>query len=433
MKRIAVLGHYTTPNLGDEASAAAVIANLSELYPETEIVCITLRPEVAAKRYQKKAYPLRYLIPATTSAEQLASNTETQGDASRPQPGLKDWLKVQIKRFPSIAHWLRISIERLRLLKSLPATLKQEVSFLKSSKAILRDIDAICVAGSGTLQDLWGGPWGHPYTLFKWSWLAKQQGCRFYFFSCGTVPFTTKTGPFFIKHALNWANYVSVRDEDSKRLLESIGTQNTISVMPDVAHSHPDVKSKVKTLPEKLSTALRVGLNPTPVYGEEYNTPEGKKQYCHYIDVLTQFVAYLITENHTPVFYCNHPRDKAVLQDIQRQAKVDLEISLFDEIAALQDYIYTLDIAIASRFHGILFPLAQCIPTISISKDQKQVELMKNYQLSAYNLPLDGITLNALIHCFEQVCHNRMLINEHLKNYKQKYLKRLTQQYQSLS
>lgn len=439
--KIAVLGHYTTPNLGDEASAAAVIENLSERYPEAEIVCIALKPDVAAKRYAKKAYPLRYIPPCSPNDR---SNSIPQGKNSSHaiesitspeesnEQGWKSNLKNKIKQFSWVFNTLKSIINIIDILRSLPHIFINEIRFLKSSYSVLEDIDIICVGGSGTLQDLWGGPWEHPYTLFKWSWLAKKHHCKFLFLSCGAVPFITHTGSFFIRKALDMASYVSVRDEDSKNLLKSIGVKNNIQVRPDVAHSHPAVRSKIKS-PYIGAKPLRIGINPTPVYGEEYETPEGKLAYQNYIDMMAKFLTYLTQNQCQPVYFANHPRDETVLKDIMKKANITEEILIASETDQLQEHIYTLDIAVASRFHGIVFPLAQCIPTIAICKDQKQVELMNNYDLSKYSLPLEHCTLDQLTACFEVLTANRVKIHEQLKALKQANLQSLDQQYELIT
>jgi polysaccharide pyruvyl transferase WcaK-like protein len=362
-----------------------------------------------------------------------ASKIELSDSSQLPSPSnWKSRLKGRIKKFPLITDFLKLTLNIPRFLKSFPRTLFNEIKFLRCSYQILGDINVICVGGSGTLQDLWGGPWGHPYTLFKWSLMAKKKGCKFNFLSCGTIPFTTYFGRFFIKHSIKMAHYVSVRDEKSKDLLESIGANAKIYVMPDIAHSHPAVASRAKLLKESNRKKLRVGINPTPIYGKEYETPEGKIAYQKYIDFMAKFLIFL-TENYCePVYYANHPRDEAVLKDMMQRAHLPGEVAVFCEIAPLQEYIYELDLAVASRFHGIVFPLAQCIPTISLSKDSKQVELMKNYNLLQYSIMIDDCTTEKLIGCFKDLLANRIEINQHLRQVKKTYLTQLEKQYEKI-
>src|SRR5207247_11214974 len=53
-----------------------------------------------------------------------------------------------------------------------------ELAFLARSYRNLPGTVLLLVAGSQQLNDYWGGPWGFPFTLFKWSLLARATGTK---------------------------------------------------------------------------------------------------------------------------------------------------------------------------------------------------------------------------------------------------------------
>src|SRR5207248_582777 len=99
----------------------------------------------------------------------------------------------------------------------------------------------LIVPGTGLLTDvcgLWG--WG-PYTLFKWSLVAKLCRCKLLFVSVGAGPLYSALGKYFVKSALSLANFRSYRDSASLEYLEHIGFEvNSDRVYPDLVFSLPE-------------------------------------------------------------------------------------------------------------------------------------------------------------------------------------------------
>src|SRR5262249_3355024 len=63
--------------------------------------------------------------------------------------------------------------------------LMKEIRHVFRSYYLLRRIELLLVAGGGQLDEEWGGIWGHPYALMKWSVLARLAGTELVFVSIG--------------------------------------------------------------------------------------------------------------------------------------------------------------------------------------------------------------------------------------------------------
>ncbi len=80
------------------------------------------------------------------------------------------------------------------------------------------------------------GPWGPPYTIFKWVILARSVGARCVFL-VGAGPLTKPLSKFFVRRELLAADYVSLRDNKSQVLVQRIGFTGESRVYPDSASS----------------------------------------------------------------------------------------------------------------------------------------------------------------------------------------------------
>src|SRR5690606_22280601 len=101
---------------------------------------------------------------------------------------------------------------------------------------IVQQLDLLAVAGSGQLNEDWGGPWRYPFALFRWCLLARLTGCKVAFLSVGAGTVRSRSGRFFCATALRLAQYKSVRDESTLALIKSWGVRN-VRLVPDMAFS----------------------------------------------------------------------------------------------------------------------------------------------------------------------------------------------------
>ena len=106
---------------------------------------------------------------------------------------------------------------------------------------IFRRSDMLIVPGTGLLTDAYFlSSWG-PYSLFKWSLMAKLRHSRVLFVSVGAGPIYTRLGQFLVKSTLALADYRSYRDDSSLTCVKAIGfARPHDKVYPDLAFSLPE-------------------------------------------------------------------------------------------------------------------------------------------------------------------------------------------------
>ena len=196
--QIALFGHFGAGNLGNESTLMAMLENLQRLLPEADVRCICSIPDVVSADYGIAAVPM-------------------------VSPGAVRW---------------RPRSRFLRALKKLLVGIPNEISRWMEADRALRDMDLLIVVGTGLLTNafsLFG--WG-PYSIFKWSLLARMRGCRVLFVSVGAGPVNRFSGRLLVKTALSLATFRSYRDQATRRYLAGIGfSRPEDPVFPDIAFS----------------------------------------------------------------------------------------------------------------------------------------------------------------------------------------------------
>src|SRR5438309_340859 len=357
--RIGVFGHVGNQNLGDEALIAAVVQSVRRRYPETELCGFTGRPDDTQQRHRMPAFPIRRMNgrPCAAARSQLAASAPG-GQRTAPDRAFAG-LRALLKRIPLLPALVHSGRRVASALLAVP----REVAFLVSSYRRLRGTDLLLVAGSGQLNDYWGGPWGFPFTLFKWSLLARATGTKVAFLSLGAGPLRTRLGKLFIRQALRLAAYRSYRDDDSRRCVMALGVPGEHPVVPDLVFSldvdHP-------LAPRGTAARQVVGINPMPFFDDSYYPESDPRVFGGYLQTLAAFADWLVERGYIVRFFAtqllvDHPAIDQVWSLMRHrptlggEARVIAErIGSFEELAGVLD---ALDFVVATRYHGTLFAL----------------------------------------------------------------------------
>jgi polysaccharide pyruvyl transferase WcaK-like protein len=364
-KRIAFFGHFNLTNFGNESTLQAVLYNLRCYEPEAEVTCITTGPEITKATHKIDTIPV----------------AESFFKSWRPQNPLVRRLFIGIPSEPY--RWIR-GVWRLR------------------------HTDMLIIPGTGLLSDAYGLlNWG-PYTLFKWSLIAKICRCKLLFVSVGAGPIHGLLGLWFVKSALFLADFRSYRDDSTKQYLKSIGFR------ADNDRVYPDL---VFGLPETLVTRHRENKNQRTiglglmVDAGNYGTSHGNNHvYQGYLATLVNFSEWLLTRGSDVRLLIGDLADVPTKHEFrhlltERLSERDEEHIIDESVRCpddLLEQIEATDIVVATRFHNVLLALLCCKPVIAISFHHKCDSLMSAMGLSAYCLDINSLKYDTLI---DKFCH----------------------------
>jgi len=409
MKKIGILSPSGTGNLGDEATVAVLIEQIRSRYPHAEIYGLTVNPDDTRKRHGIAAYAARSNAslqgPAATR-DRWTDTTGTQGT---------DLIKALLKKIP----FLYAVLKALQAVPRLLANSIGELAFLAKSFACMGGTNLLIVAGSGQLCDNFKGPWGFPYSLVKWSVIAKLCGAKLAYLSCGAGPIDSRLSRIFIKAALRLSDYRSFRDAGSSKLVEKIGVSGTNPVFPDLVFS-----SKLSANGGSAGKSRIVAINPFPHCDHRYWPVNEPEAYSSYVNRLASVASWLINHNYTVLFFPTQIRaDVLVIEDVKRILMKDPTLDLRQRLvvtttSTFQDLIAQLaaaDMVVASRFHGVLISFLLNKPVLALSHHPKVDNLMRDMGQSDFVLDIgtfDSKTVASRIVALESRSH---LIKQQIK------------------
>jgi polysaccharide pyruvyl transferase WcaK-like protein len=391
-KKIFFFGHFDSTNFGNESTLQAILYHLRCFQPNAEITCISTGPEATAAIHHIKAVPL---------AEAFLRPSSSRNPVLRA-------IRMVFIGVPS---------ELYRLIKGI---------------RMLKGTDMLIIPGTGLLTDAYGLlGWG-PYTLLKWSLIARICRCKILFVSIGAGPIYGTLGRYFVRTILSLADFRSYRDDSTKVYLKGIGfPADKDPIYPDLAFSLPE--SVIPHGPTPKHSRCVVGLG-VMAYAGSYSVVKNDTTYTKYMETLVALAAWLIAHDYdirllsgdiadtnAREMFCDllkkrlSPHDKEQRGHVFNESIHSVE-DLFSQISAT-------DFVVATRFHNALFALLCNKPAISISFHHKCDSLMSAMGISEYSLDINELKADGMVEKFCDLETNaariRPLIEARAKEFRQ--------------
>ena len=394
--RVGVFGNFGLGNLGNESTFQAILYHVRHVVPDAEVTCICTAPEVVAAVYNISAVPITGIV-------------------------VRPWA-------------FRNSVARLvrKLFVGIPSELYRWLRCFVT----LRQADMLVIAGTGLLSDAYGVTRDDgPYSVFKWSVVAKLCGCKLLFVSVGAGPLYGRLGRFFVKSALALADFRSYRDTASRQCLMRIGFQRKNDrVSPDLVFSLPNAAIPHQPITDRKRTVVGLGVME---YAGRYSVDQPiTATYQRYLDCLVNFATWLLAHDYSVRLLVGDTCDEAVAQELRCLLKGRLDCDparvIHEPAASVEDLLSQLaatDLVVATRFHNVLLALLLNKPAISISFHPKCASLMSQLGLSQYCQDINELHSDRLIECFQELEKNAEQVKAQIKMRVAEFRARLDEQY----
>jgi polysaccharide pyruvyl transferase WcaK-like protein len=398
-KKIALFGHFGAGNFGNESTLQALLCHLRRLTPDADVACICTAPEIVAAEYSILAEPI-------------------SGVVVRPWNHRNPLARLLRKVFVGVPSELYRWLKGVRM---------------------LRRKDVLIIVGTGLLNDAFSlGAWG-PYSVFKWSVIAKLCRCQLWFVSIGAGPLDRTTGRFLAKAALSLADFRSYRDGSTMKYLNRIGFEiGNDRVYPDLAFSLPPTVLPDAQTRRGLRPVVGLGLmEHSSMYGSEKPT---RVDYSAYIETLVEFVKWLLDREYDIQLLIGDFADRPVTQEFrsllkQGSVRYDEERIIDEPIASVDDLlkqIATTDFVVATRFHNVLLSLLLNKPSIAISFHHKCSSLMSQMGLSEYCQDINRLNADRLIEQFCDLEKNAKTLKPLIRGKAEEFRRALDEQYERI-
>lgn len=427
--RIGLLEHCGTGNLGDDATVAAVLQNINSRWPAASVVGLSLDPADSERRHGIRCFPIRQSVFPFEREWSSASRPESSGRYAQK-------LKSTLKKAGPLFRFAK-AISNMLIVR--PAQFIRETIFLGHSLLLASQLDLIIICGGGQLLD-WGGPWAFPYTLFKWTVLAKCASAKCIFLNNGAGPLDSSLSRWFIKRALSMADYISLRDRVSAKFLRTIGFRGKVSVVADSAWGLrlPDGLVKRQYEPKQ---ELVIGIAPMAYGDSSRHWVDDNSGYRRLIDNLAEFSGHMLERGHRiKLFSSDIWFDSQALADLDEaihrsypavapgRVTQQSVIGVSDLLASLS----LLDCYVTCRFHGVVFASLLNVPTIAVSPHSKVTTLMEDMELSDYCVDISKFDADDLIARFDRLIVDMDGVRARISRHATRSQSQLSSQFDSL-
>jgi len=424
IKKIGLLHHLGGGNLGDDASLEAVMHNIEARWPKAKIFAFTMNPKYTETRHGISAYPIRRYVWIPF------------GGTIKDRLTFKSKARDAIRKYPFVFRLLQ-TVNAIAIRP--PCAVVQECLFLAKSFRIFRSFDLLVITGGGQLLDSWGGPWSFPYTIFKWTLLAKLSGAKCYFINLGAGPLRHSLAKRFIKRALLLADYASFRDDQSRMLIQEIGYKKEGPVHPDSVYSL-EIPTLI-TSRTKRRDGPTVGISPMAYCDPRVYWDKNQKVYDSFIHKLAPFGAWLLRTRHSLVLFSTEIWfDSQAIEDLEscliEETGQATSLSIRHEpIVSVQDLLCTMssmDYIVACRFHGVVFAHLLNKPVLAISHHPKVARLMRDMGLSRYCVDILKCDFVTLTTTFDALVSDQDEIRRRMAGTAVRWKHELTSQFDAL-
>lgn len=283
----------------------------------------------------------------------------------------------------------------------------QYISILQS----IRKSDLIISGGGTLLQNVTSNR-----SLFYYLsiiLIAKMCRKKVVFFSNGFGPI--KLNKRITRFVCNHVDEIILRDEESKKLMQTINITKPISITADITFL---LKTKSNI---KVQRKIAISLRPWKLTKNFYNE-------------MSMFVQYLISKDYAVDFIIMEKQhDIIVINELMKKLSTHKNINIFTS-DNYEDIMYKIgesQLTIGMRLHANIFSLINNKPIIAIDYDPKVKALAKDFKQICLSVQND-INLNALKQSFETVMSNynfyqrqvsyNINLKRELLNYNYKYL-----------
>jgi polysaccharide pyruvyl transferase WcaK-like protein len=418
-----------------------MISNLRARLPRAEFSGISLSNRNFVERHGSDAFPLSgtdrpFQGMSQESFSVLAEETKSVYGKQGKKVGISFEFKQKLKRTP----FLGPCFKRLR---SCVRCIRKEFGHCVLGYRFLRAHDLLIVSGGGQLDEEWGGPWGHPFALFKWAVLARAARVPCAIISVGAGKVNSVTSRMFLSFALWTARYRSYRDQNTKRIATRLLKRATEDlVVPDLAFSLPCSELPGPKGIRSIAGGRTIFAVSPIAFAKPASWPHADGDlYERYLRQMARMISQLLERDAFVVMVWSALTDKDVIHDIlehcdshtksrlERQVHIPVIDSWRDLVAVLLE----VDFLVASRLHSAILGFVSGRPTVAISFDPKVDWVMADLGQTDYLLQIHDFVAEDVIDALGRLEFHKGSARVEISSYRQRILSESATQYDTVA
>ncbi len=252
---------------------------------------------------------------------------------------------------------------------------------IKEVTKAIRESDMLISGGGSLLQDVTSSK-TVPYYLAIVK-IAQFFKKKVVFYSQGIGPVNKGFSRWLIKAVVNKVDGIYVRDEASKKLLETIGIKKPVGSALD-----PVLGIEVPTNCKQTEKTVGVYIRPWMDEAHDQNL----------ISSMTPGLCYLLEKGYSLCFIPMHyDQDREIASTLAKAVKkaaleenkmdkmaLEQKIEVVDKMLSIKEvmvYTSSFEMVIGMRLHSLIMAAASKVPMIALSYDPKVTQFMKEMEL----------------------------------------------------
>ena len=272
----------------------------------------------------------------------------------------------------------------------------------------------VLLGGGGLFHDYWGFEPNTTLTsnhsglsyFYGITLLSKLLKKPLMIYAVGVGPLLNDIGKFYTCLSFENADFITVRDQESKKILEELGiNSNDIYLTADPAFG---LDSKIKEIinddgQDKSNPVLCVAIRNWGFLNWEAEVSKALDEFIEKYNAKIRFLSFQDQEN---LNNNDNQAAKRIMKGIEHKDCVEIiEKSL--SISEKTEIILNSDFVLGMRLHSIIFSIILGIPFIGISYDKKVGNLIKRIGLEKYCLEMEKINSENLSNLLDQLIINK--------------------------
>ncbi|MBU8881154.1 polysaccharide pyruvyl transferase family protein [Bacillus sp. FJAT-29790] len=297
----------------------------------------------------------------------------------------------------------RYGLKAVKLLHKRGSLLKSVAATINKNNRIIKELDVLIIGGGGLLMDMYkrDAP-----LYFSHALMGRFGGCKVVIYGVGAGPITTKSGSFLIKRMIGAAHSISVRDSESKELLEKIGVEKPIQIIADPAFKLGERLKKEMSLSVK-----KIGVTAVPYFSKEYWPESNEEKYEAFVFGMANNLDEIIKEHDAEItfFSTKYPQDVKVTEDIVNVMKEKGAVTILKDNLNPDQLVSICgkqDIIIGTRLHSLILSVAAETPIVGVGYHRKVRNFMRRISKEKYYIDIEQMNkpgiLNELIHEYKR-------------------------------
>ena len=396
--RLGLISPYTGGNLGDAAIIESARKQLLGRFGDAEIILLVLDPASVREIHGSNVFNLSALPREFyfTPGEALTGNS---GAGPSPSPDDAKSLRHRVRTgLKGICRCIPLALPVARSIRGGFQGFAVEARHIVDARRVVRNLDGLLITGGGQFDDEFGGPWGHPYSLFKWVKLAHSRRVPVFLAGVGVDDLKHRFSGWFLRRSLAIARRVSLRDSGSMEALRELGVRRELTLCPDLAFGLLNSSGSAEFEGAPSASALTIGLSPI-AFGLTGSWPTSRQQaFDRYWREFRALTHSLVKSNHSIRLFAtdepDYPLAEMLYNEVAGASAAGDRIQLLPKmkLPGLMTAMGNFDAVVASRLHGVLLSHVSRVPVLAISYRRKVRAQMEDMGHERFCLDFETFT-----------------------------------------